>query len=177
MLMIKPILATLAYVIHPDGQQVLMIHRNTRPDDLHAGKFNGIGGKLQRDEDVVACLRREILEEAGITVHKPVLKGTISWPGFGKNGEDWFGFIFLIKEWSGATGAGNQEGTLHWIKISDLLAAQIALWPGDKLFLPLVFSPDVRIFHGVMPYQDGVPTGWHCNGTRINGEEFNESEF
>lgn len=89
-----PILATLGYVMSSDGTQVLMIHRNTRPDDLHYGKYNGLGGKLDSDEDVVSGMRREIREEAGIEAEELVLRGTISWPGFGKNEEDWFAFIF-----------------------------------------------------------------------------------
>jgi 8-oxo-dGTP diphosphatase len=33
-----PILATLGYVLSPDGRRVLMIHRNAREDDHHHGK-------------------------------------------------------------------------------------------------------------------------------------------
>ena len=61
-----PIVATLGYVLSPDRSRVLMIHRNARPGDQHLGKYNGLGGKIERDEDVVACMRREIREEAGI---------------------------------------------------------------------------------------------------------------
>ena len=73
-----PILATLGYVMSPDGTQVLMIHRNTRPDDLHYGKYNGLGGKVDSNEDVVSGMRREIREEAGIEAEELVLRGTIS---------------------------------------------------------------------------------------------------
>ncbi|MEO9080242.1 MAG: NUDIX domain-containing protein, partial [Rhodanobacter sp.] len=61
-----PIVATLGYVLSPDGGEVLMIHRNARADDQHLGKYNGLGGKLEPGEDVAACMRREIMEEAGI---------------------------------------------------------------------------------------------------------------
>src|SRR6188768_3039539 len=61
-----PILATLGYVLSPDRTKVLLVHRNARADDAHLGKYNGLGGKLERDEDVVAGMRREIREEAGI---------------------------------------------------------------------------------------------------------------
>src|ERR1700732_2610979 len=92
----KPILATLGYVLSPDGKQVLLIERNRRPDDAHFGKFNGLGGKLDAHEDIVSGMKREIREEAGIECVSLRLRGTVSWPGFGKRGEDWFGFIFLI---------------------------------------------------------------------------------
>src|SRR5476651_600246 len=99
--MFTPILATLGYVLSPDGKQVLLIERNRRPDDAHFGKFNGLGGKLEPHEDIVSGMKREIREEAGIECNSLRLRGTISWPGFGKNGEDWFGFIFLIDLWHG----------------------------------------------------------------------------
>src|SRR5690606_9511632 len=96
-----PIVATLGYVMSRDGRQVLMVHRNAREDDHHLGKYNGLGGKLEPDEDVVSCMRREIREEAGIECGAMRLRGTISWPGFGKAGEDWLGFVFVIDQWSG----------------------------------------------------------------------------
>src|SRR3546814_10833134 len=86
-----PIVATLGYVLSPDGRQVLMLHRNARADDHHLGKYNGLGGKIEPDEDVLAGMRREIAEEAGIDCTALSLRGTISWPGFGKHGEDWLG--------------------------------------------------------------------------------------
>src|ERR1700710_1267564 len=115
MLPYTPILATLGYVLSPDRTQVLLIHRNTRPDDLAFGKYNGLGGKLEPNEDVAACMRRELLEEADIVATKTTLRGTISWPGFGKRGEDWFGFVFLITDWTGEPLAGNAEGALEWV--------------------------------------------------------------
>lgn len=81
-----PILATLGYVLSPDGKEVLLIHRNARPDDPAFGKYNGLGGKLEPAEDVAAGMRREIREEAGLEAHQLILRGTLSWPGFGKNG-------------------------------------------------------------------------------------------
>ena len=61
-----PILATLGYVLSPDRRRVLMVHRNARPGDQHLGKYNGLGGKLEADEDALAGMRREIREEAAI---------------------------------------------------------------------------------------------------------------
>ncbi len=153
-----PILATLAYVMSPDGERVLLIHRNSRDDDHHLGKYNGLGGKLEPTEDIVAGLRREIREEAGIECDDIELRGTISWPGFGKHGEDWFGFIFRITRYSGEPLTENAEGTLSWVPVDKIL--DLPLWPGDHYFLPLVFSKDPRQFHGVMPYENGSPKSW-----------------
>jgi 8-oxo-dGTP diphosphatase len=153
-----PILATLGYVFSPDGRRVLMIHRNARPEDAHFGKYNGLGGKLEADEDVVAGLRREIREEAGIECEAVRLAGTISWPGFGKRGEDWFGFVFRVARFTGTPLTANAEGTLDWVAVERV--AELPLWEGDRLFLPLVFDPGAAPFHGVMPYRNGKPLSW-----------------
>jgi 8-oxo-dGTP diphosphatase len=155
-----PILATLAYVLSPDGAYVLLIHRDARPDDPAFGKYNGLGGKLEADEDVASGMRRELREEASIEAEAFTLRGTISWPGFGKNGEDWFGFIFLVTAWTGTPLTGNHEGTLLWVPLSRLLSRELDLWPGDRYFLPLVFDDLPQTFHGVMPYRNGQPVGW-----------------
>jgi 8-oxo-dGTP diphosphatase len=156
--MMKPILATLGYVLSPDRKRVLLIHRDRRPDDAHFGKYNGLGGKLEPTEDVVSGMKREVREEAGIECTSLRLRGTISWPGFGKHGEDWFGFLFLIDAWTGTPLSGNAEGSLSWVAIDDIL--QLPMWEGDRHFLPLVFDASVGQFHGVMPYRDGKPVSW-----------------
>jgi 8-oxo-dGTP diphosphatase len=135
-----------------------MVHRNARAGDQHLGKYNGLGGKLERNEEVVAGIQRELYEEAGITALEMTLRGTISWPGFGKNGEDWFAFIFLITSFAGEPPPRNEEGTLEWVPLQRVM--DLPLWPGDRLFLPLVFDNDPRPFHGVMPYANGQPVDW-----------------
>ena len=156
-----PIVATLGYVLSPDRSRVLLIHRNARPDDQHLGKYNGLGGKLERDEDVAAGMRREIHEEAGIDCTAMTLRGTLSWPGFGRQGEDWLGFIFLVTDFEGTPLAANPEGTLEWVDLDRLHT--LPMWEGDRLFLPLVFDDDPRPFHGVMPYRDGRMQSWACS--------------
>lgn len=156
--MLKPVVATLAYVVSPDRQQTLLLHRNKRPDDIHYGKYVGLGGRLERDEHVVDGAAREIREESGLIATEFTLRGTVSWPGFGKGGQDWFGFIFRVDTFSGVAHAGNHEGTLQWVPIKAL--ADFPLWESDFRWLPMVFDDDSRPFHGVMPYHEGQMLSW-----------------
>jgi 8-oxo-dGTP diphosphatase len=156
--MLRPVMATLGYVLSGDRERVLLIHRNKRPDDVHLGYYNGLGGKVEPDEDVASGMRREIAEEAGITVTEQVLRGTISWPGFGRDGEDWFGFLFRIEGWHGEPHGGNHEGTLRWVALDEL--PRLPMWPSDRNFLPMVFDDDPRPFHGCMPFRDGRMISW-----------------
>jgi 8-oxo-dGTP diphosphatase len=156
--MYTPIIGTLGYILSPDKTQTLLIHRHRRPDDVHLDKYNGLGGKMHADEDVVTCLRREILEEANIVCEDIVLRGTINWTGFGKNLENWLGFIFRIDRFSGKPLTANSEGTLGWYPVDEL--DLLPMWAGDRFFLPLVFDDDPRIFHGCMPYENDRPVAW-----------------
>ncbi|MGC3955858.1 MAG: 8-oxo-dGTP diphosphatase [Propionicimonas sp.] len=160
-----PVLATLGYVLSPDRSRVLMVRRS-RDGDVHQGKYNGLGGKLETDEDVVGCMIRELREETGIEVTSLRLRGTLSWPGFGNTGEeasklppsaDWFGFIFVVDAFTGEPPDHNDDGPLEWVEIDRL--GELPMWEGDQHFLPLVFG-DGPAFHGVMPYRDGRPVSW-----------------
>lgn len=159
-----PILATLGYVFSRDRRQVLLVHRNARSGDSHLGKYNGLGGKLERDEDIVSGMRREIREEANLECREVQLAGTVSWPGFGQNGEDWFGFLFRIFDWTGTPRAANEEGTLGWFDLERV--SELPLWDGDRHFLPSIFDFSAPPFHGVMPYRDGKPLDWTVQTAR-----------
>ncbi len=156
--MYTPILASLAFILSPDKKKTLLVYRNRRSNDQHFGKYNGLGGKMEPGEDIVQCIQREIYEEAGIICEETVLKGTINWTGFGKNGEDWFGFIFRIDSFSGVPFKENSEGELLWKNIDEL--DSLSMWEGDKHFLPMVFDDDPKVFHGYMPYEGDKPLGW-----------------
>ncbi len=153
-----PIAGTLGYILSPDRARVLLVHRTARATDDHLGKYNGLGGKLERGEDVAACMRREIREEAGIEVEEMALRGTVNWTNFGPKGEDWLGFIFLITRFRGVPRRENEEGALSWESVEKL--AELPMWEGDRHFLPLVFDGDPRPFHGYMPYDRDRPIGW-----------------
>ena len=51
---ITPLVGTLAYILDNQTDQVLLIRRNSRLDDDHFGKVNGLGGKVERNEHVLS---------------------------------------------------------------------------------------------------------------------------
>src|SRR4051812_1401968 len=124
-----PILATLGFVMSPDRRRVLLVHRNRRPEDAHRGKYNGLGGKLEPGEDVVACLRREVREESGLECAGVLLRVAVFWPGLGRAGGDWFGFLFRMDRYSGEPFLENADGPLEWVEVGRVLG--LPLWEGD----------------------------------------------
>ncbi|MBN2452307.1 MAG: 8-oxo-dGTP diphosphatase [Lentisphaeria bacterium] len=153
-----PIVSTLGYVLSPDRTQVLLTHRVSRRGDEQYGKYNGLGGRMEPNEDVGSCMVREIREEAGIEVTSMCLRGTVNWTGFGPSGQDWLGFVFLILAFSGTPRRCSEEGPLVWVPVAGICA--LPMWAGDRHFLPLVFDADPRPFHGYLPYAGDRPLGW-----------------
>jgi 8-oxo-dGTP diphosphatase len=139
-------LATLCYV--RDQGKTLMVHRIKKENDIHLGKWNGLGGKLEPGETPEECAAREIFEESGLVVRRMNFKGMLTFPGF-SNDEDWYAFVFVIDEYDG-TLAESPEGTLHWVVDEDVPG--LNLWEGDRFFLPWLDKPG--FFSGKFTYVD-----------------------
>jgi 8-oxo-dGTP diphosphatase len=140
-------LATLCYVRR--NGFTLMIHRVKVAGDMHAGKWNGLGGKLESGETPEECAIREIMEEAGLKAVNPRMRGIITFPGFA-NDEDWYTFLFVVEDFQGELIESN-EGYLKWIPDNELL--DLNLWEGDRIFIPWLDQPG--FFSGKFIYEDG----------------------
>jgi 8-oxo-dGTP diphosphatase len=138
------ILATLCYLKH--NGQTLMLHRIKREDDIHAGKWNGLGGKFEPGESPEECVTREVREESGLEIKNPRLRGLLMFPAF--KGEDWYVFVFTAEEFSGEL-KENEEGYLKWIPDNEL--ETLPLWPSDPIFLPWI--RDEKFFSAKFLYE------------------------
>ena len=126
-----------------------MIHRIKKKDDMHAGKWNGLGGKFELGESPEDCARREIQEESGLIPKKLLLKGVLTFPDFADS-EDWYAFVFLVPKFEGQL-IDSQEGVLKWIPNEELL--DLNLWEGDRIFLPWLDQSE--FFSGRFVYKEG----------------------
>jgi 8-oxo-dGTP diphosphatase len=124
------ILATLCYV--KQNGKTLMIHRDKRPNDIHAGKWNGLGGKFEAGESPEDCVIREVREESGLTICAPHLHGLLTFVNF--KGNDWYVFVYTADEFQGELTRDVSEGSLEWIPDGEIL--RLPLWDSDSVFLP-----------------------------------------
>jgi len=126
------ILATLCYVKH--NGKTLMVHRNKKPNDIHEGKWNGLGGKFEAGETPEMCIKREVREEAGLLIQNPHLHGLLAFTNF--KGNDWYVFVFTATDFSGELSGTSPEGRLEWV--DDEKLTSLNLWESDHIFLPWI---------------------------------------
>ena len=110
-----------------------MLHRIKKHADVNAGKWIGVGGKLEQGETVRECAAREMYEETGLTAGALDYRGIVYFSS--DTAEDEEMHLFTCTEFSGELHECN-EGVLKWIKKEEVAA--LNLWEGDRIFLKLL---------------------------------------
>ena len=108
-------------------------HRNKKVNDIHEGKWNGLGGKVESGESPEECVIREVLEESGLSIRNPRLCGLLMFPKF--KGNDWYVFVFTANDFVGEL-IESPEGKLEWIPDENML--DLNLWKSDHIFMPWI---------------------------------------
>jgi len=93
------------------GERVLLL-RGAPTKRIWSNKYNGIGGHVERDEDIYSAALREVREETGLEVEALRLAGLINVDGDQPAGI--LLFVFTAQSQSGDPVA-SEEGALEWI--------------------------------------------------------------
>ena len=117
---------TLCYIER--GGRYLMLHRVKKENDLNHDKWVGVGGKFELNESPDECLRREVLEETGLTLTDYRCRGVVTFVS-----DEWEGEYMYLYTATGFEGSLREcdEGTLEWVPIDEV--PSLPLWVGDKI--------------------------------------------
>ena len=101
------------------------------------GRYNGIGGHIERDEDPLTSARREIQEETGLIVRDLRLRGINN-----IDAKQEVGIMLLI--FTAISDSrdviDSDEGSLHWIPLSQALHGDLPLVEDLPILLPRLFG-------------------------------------
>ena len=99
-----------------DGEDVLLL-KGAKNKKRWAGKYNGLGGHIERGEDVLTSAKRELQEESGLTDIQLYLCGTIIC-----DVEAFLGVSIFVYKGSIQKVAlqPSEEGQLEWINTANL---------------------------------------------------------
>ena len=123
---------TLCYI--EQNGKYLLLHRIKKKNDINKDKWIGIGGKFEEWESPEDCIRREALEETGLTLIRPKYRGIVTFISDGMN-ESEFMHLFTATEFEGSL-KDCDEGVLEWVPKQRM--RELPQWEGDRIFLDLM---------------------------------------
>ena len=151
--------STLCYILR--GNEVLMLHRVKKKDDINKDKWIGIGGKFESEESPDECLLREAKEETGLTLTSWRCRGIVTFLNEGGEGE--YMYLFTADGFQGEM-TECDEGNLEWVSREFL--GTLPMWEGDKIFLDLLWQ-DAPFFLLTLRYRNGRLVEAVLNGKKI----------
>ena len=123
---------TLCYITRAD--EVLMLHRVKKQNDINKDKWIGIGGKLEHGESPEECLLREAREETGLVLTGWKCRGLVTFQQ-GQTVE--YMHLFTCDGFTGEL-TDCPEGDLQWVSREFL--GSLPQWEGDRIFLDLLWQ-------------------------------------
>ena len=152
--------STLCYITR--GNDVLMLHRVKKKNDVNQDKWIGIGGKFEEDETPDECLLREAQEETGLTLTSWKCRGVVTFLTNGPYDGEYM-YLFTADGFEGELKECD-EGDLQWISREFL--DQLPKWEGDQIFLDLLWQ-DAPFFLLKLRYQGSTLVEAVLNGEKI----------
>ena len=144
------------------GDEILLLHRTKKEQDLNEGLWIGIGGHFEEDESPEDCVLREVREETGLILTEYQYRGIVTFVSDRYEGEHMH--LFTATKTEGTLTEDCTEGDLQWV--SRARFAALPQWEGDKIFLDLL-EQNAPFFSLKLEYEGDVLRKATLNGKRI----------
>jgi protein-S-isoprenylcysteine O-methyltransferase Ste14/ADP-ribose pyrophosphatase YjhB (NUDIX family) len=136
-------LATLVYALR--DEQVLLVRRTSEPN---RGLWVAPGGKLDHGESPDECAVREMREETGLVIERPVLRAVMTETS-PRPDYQWLTFIFVAFDFDGTFTPAPGVGEFRWVPVDEV--TKLPIPPADAIFFPRLLQ-DGTTFNAKFEY-------------------------
>ena len=147
------------------GDEVLLLHRVKKENDLNRDKWIGFGGGFEEGESPEDCVLREVREETGLTLTSWRYRGIVTFVSDRWEGE--YMHLFTADGFEGEIIRDCNEGDIQWVRKKDFAA--LPQWEGDKIFLKLL-EEDAPFFSLKLVYEGEKLVSAVLNGIDMRAE-------
>jgi len=144
----KAVPRTLCFITH--GQDVLLL-RGAPTKRIWPNKYNGVGGHVEADEDILTSALREMKEETGLDVADVRLRGIINVDAGQETGI--LVFVFTARA-LGREVTPSREGMLEWIRQAQVTTVDLVEDLPQLLPRVLAMQPDEPPFYARYHYDE-----------------------
>ena len=97
------------------------------------GKWNGMGGKVEKGESIIEAARREVFEEIGVDVHNLEAVGQIDFSWNKQKNPPLAVYVFKSDSFSGEIGE-SEEMKPQWFELDEIPYEK--MWDDDRYWFP-----------------------------------------
>ncbi len=108
------VVRTLCFIVN-EGAVLLM--KRSAHKRIFPNRCNGVGGHVERDEDILTSVQREVLEETGL--HVPNLR-LVAVYNIDAGADTGITLFVFLGESAARTVIDSEEGTLEWVEIDQI---------------------------------------------------------
>lgn len=142
--------ATLLFLVKKINNEVGEVCLAMKKRGFGAGRWNGVGGKVDANESIEDATKRETREEIDVDVKdiKKVAELAFTFP----HNEAWnqVVHIYFSEAWDGEP-TESEEMAPKWYKVSELPFD--SMWPDDKFWLPKALEG--KLIQGAFTFGEG----------------------
>jgi ADP-ribose pyrophosphatase YjhB (NUDIX family) len=131
------IVTTLCFLVKQDQGRITEVCLAMKKRGFGIGKWNGVGGKVEKGESLEEAVRREAFEEIGVEILDPKKVAEINFYFEDKPEWDQIMHAYIATKWNNEP-SESEEMMPRWYKVADIPYKK--MWPDDIYWIPKVLE-------------------------------------
>ena len=129
--------ATLVFLIEKERDEISRVCLAMKKRGFGVNRWNGVGGKVEAEEEIEQAAIREAREEIGVEIKE--LKKTAELSFYFPHNPDWdqLVHVFFAEKWEGEP-SESEEMRPDWFELPGIPFEN--MWPDDEYWLPEVLK-------------------------------------